>query len=77
MSGSWSNPPEPTIRIRSERISMHDERSRRRALPAPDHRGAGPGRRSLDMIWLPRVERGMEQPFIVEIAVAAIDWQSW
>ena len=69
------NPAEPAIGVSRERIGMHHQRPAGSALPAPDHGRARPGRRSFDMIGAPLVERPVQRPLVVEIAVAAIERQ--
>jgi hypothetical protein len=66
---------EPTVGVCRQGIGVHHQRAARPALPAADHRRARPRRRSLDMVWLPLVERGVDRSFVIEIAIAPVDGQ--
>ena len=71
--GSRNEAAEPAIGVCRQWVRVHDQRAGGATLPAPDHRRAGPGRRSLDVIRLPGVERRVDRRLVVEIAVAPID----
>ena len=58
--GDSRDSAEPAIGISRERVGMHDQRPRRDALPAADHRRARPRRRGFDMVRLPRVEHPVQ-----------------
>ena len=66
---------EPAISISRHRIGVHHQRARGGALPAADHGRARPGRRCLDMVGPPLIERRVKRRFVVEIAVAPVDRQ--
>ena len=67
---------EQSRRASDKRKRQADRRASRasgsQALPTSDHRRARPGRRCLDVVRLPGVERRVDRSLVVEVAIALV-----